>query len=181
MKFVTIKNIIIVFVFFAIGFLVFNGAQGRLRIEAWRNQRYLSNLRVVNDQKVKATASPNGDFLTGNSSPAKGALPVQGTLDKLIPEVSKNLQDQGFSISDKFDFLVGNYSNPGGLNLRAWNGNKLLNIQFIFKEQFMCVEGTPIYQLCKFSQPIAVNGSGLTSTQIKEIILKYVDGQWPPK
>ena len=179
----------ILFLFFA---LPLSMNSFNLDREAGTNKNALDNLEIISGTKTESSAEPNGDGLTGSSSPASAKFAVNKSLRDIRQEVSDNITRQGFILNDNlksnsspaaadtFDVVqpTGN-TTVEGIAMLAGKGENALMIRYWFKEKIECSinPGVSISEPCYFERPVTLSTSGLDELQVREVEVIYDDNK----
>jgi hypothetical protein len=175
------------------------GATGILSInsfglerEARANKNALDKIEIISGTRTNSSAEPNGDGLTGSSSPASAKFTVNKSLRDIRQEVSDNITRQGFILKDNlksnsipaaadaFDVVqpTGN-TTVEGIAMLAGKGENALMIRYWLKEVIECSinPGISISEPCYFERPVTLSTSGLDELQVREVEVIYDDNK----
>ncbi len=173
----TTKDILtkLILVIWVLGLAYFIYSIGfKLRVEAWRNAKYLSSVIIIEGQKTKATARPNGDALTGSSSPAYAEFDVNDSLQNLYEKTTSNLKSQGYTGDGYADT---SYAGSGfqRVAIKMVNGTKSIVLEYNFKDKIICDETNRMQKPCYFDAYKDIYGTGLKGNMVTKLKVFYED------
>ncbi len=149
---------------------LFYAATLQLQIEAWQNARYLSGITIVQGQKTKATAQPDGDFLTGSSSPAYAEFKVNGMLEDVHRQTAANLTPLGYRTDGYADTSDTDSGSVRKVAIKMTKGTKSIVLEYNFEKSIICEYNQ---KPCNFDGYVDINSSGLKDTKINMIKVFY--------
>lgn len=143
-----------------------------LRIEAWRNKNYLNGIVILEGQKTVSSARPNGDFLTGSSSPAYAEFSVDDSLENLYKSTMANLKDQGYSSDNYADT---SFAGDGfqKVAVKSTKGSKSIVLEYTFDKKIMCDATNSRQKPCYFDSYKDIYGTGLKDMRISKLKVFY--------
>ena len=167
-----VRNRRIIIVLFCIGIAWLFYIFFHLHIEAFMNKNYLNRIVIIDGQKTRASARPDGDILTGSSSPAYAEFDVNDSLQNLYQKTSKNLTSQGYSTDGYADT---SYSSPGyqRVAVKFIKGTKSIVLEYNFKEFITCDRLNYQQKPCAFDGYKDVSGTGLADRQVTKLKVFY--------
>lgn len=153
-----------------------------LKREASRNENYLNSITILDAQATVSKGEPNGDSITGSSSPARAEFTVDTTFGELYDEVVTNLGEQGYVIEEKFD-TVGEATNTDVIMARftASKENKYIVFRIYLSEKISCrnKRDEPIGEPCYYKRPVTPQTSGLFDKSVIKLAVSYDDDEIP--
>lgn len=145
----------------------------RLGQEAKTNAAYLNEITIITGKPTLATAEPNGDGLTGTSSPAKARFEVSDSLSSLYTDVKQNLSKVGYTMDNRFVSNEGQHYITNSIVVKATKGKATIIVRFYLEKELACDSRRTVKSACYYPESIPLESTTLYSLPIKQILVNY--------